>query len=107
MMLLQRAGMSRSPFADSFRHTIGSTPGHYLQGWHTCLVQQALRRSHSLSASPSRWATAAKEHCRARSRRGPGSRGGSGGWKRCLDGVWSTHQVSSDALARIKLTVAY
>lgn len=48
VMLLQRAGMSRSAFADSFRHTIGSTPGHYLQGRHTCLVQQALRRSHSL-----------------------------------------------------------
>ncbi|MGV6494254.1 cupin domain-containing protein [Stenotrophomonas rhizophila] len=42
--LAQRAGMSRSAFADSFRDTIGSTPGHYLQGWRTRLVQQALRK---------------------------------------------------------------
>ncbi|HBS62481.1 MAG TPA: AraC family transcriptional regulator, partial [Stenotrophomonas sp.] len=40
--LAQRAGMSRSAFADSFRDTIGSTPGQYLQGWRTRLVQQAL-----------------------------------------------------------------
>ena len=46
--LAQRAGMSRSAFADSFRDTIGSTPGHYLQGWRTRLVQQALRRGQPL-----------------------------------------------------------
>ena len=46
--LAQRAGMSRSAFADSFRDTIGSTPGQYLQGWRTRLVQQALRRGQPL-----------------------------------------------------------
>jgi AraC-like DNA-binding protein len=46
--LAHRAGMSRSAFADSFRDTIGSTPGQYLQGWRTRLVQQALRRGDPL-----------------------------------------------------------
>jgi AraC-like DNA-binding protein len=46
--LAHRAGMSRSAFADSFRDTIGSTPGHYLQGWRTRLVQQALRKGQPL-----------------------------------------------------------
>ncbi|MEG2803108.1 AraC family transcriptional regulator [Stenotrophomonas sp.] len=46
--LAQRAGMSRSAFADSFRDTIGSTPGQYLQGWRTRLVQQALRKGQPL-----------------------------------------------------------
>lgn len=46
--LAHRAGMSRSAFADSFRETLGSTPGQYLQGWRTRLVQQALRRGQPL-----------------------------------------------------------
>ncbi|MCF7750391.1 AraC family transcriptional regulator [Bacillus subtilis subsp. subtilis] len=46
--LAQRAGMSRSAFADTFRDTIGSTPGQYLQGWRTRLVQQALRKGQPL-----------------------------------------------------------
>ena len=46
--LAERAGMSRSVFAASFRDTIGVTPGQYLQGWRTRLVQQALRRGHPL-----------------------------------------------------------
>jgi AraC-like DNA-binding protein len=46
--LAHRAGMSRSAFADSFRDTIGSTPGQYLQGWRTRLVQQALRKGQPL-----------------------------------------------------------
>ena len=46
--LAERAGMSRSAFAESFRAVIGSTPGHYLQLWRTRLVQQALRRGHPL-----------------------------------------------------------
>jgi AraC-like DNA-binding protein len=40
--------MSRSAFADTLRHTIGSTPGHNQQGWRTRRVQQALRRGHPL-----------------------------------------------------------
>jgi len=42
--LAERAGMSRSAFAEAFRTVIGSTPGHYLQAWRTRLVQQSLRR---------------------------------------------------------------
>lgn len=42
--LAERAGMSRSAFAEGFREVIGSTPGQYLQAWRTRLVQQALRR---------------------------------------------------------------
>lgn len=39
----QVAGMSRSVFANSFRDTLGCTPGAYLQGWRIRLAQQALR----------------------------------------------------------------
>lgn len=46
--LAERAGMSRSAFAEAFRSVIGTTPGHYLQAWRTRLVQQALRRGHPL-----------------------------------------------------------
>jgi len=46
--LAERAGMSRSAFAEGFRTVVGSTPGHYLQAWRTRLVQQALRRGHAL-----------------------------------------------------------
>lgn len=46
--LAERAGMSRSAFAEGFREVIGSTPGHYLQAWRTRLVQQALRRGQPL-----------------------------------------------------------
>lgn len=46
--LAEHAGMSRSAFAEGFRTVVGSTPGHYLQAWRTRLVQQALRRGHSL-----------------------------------------------------------
>ena len=46
--LAQVAGMSRSAFAGSFREAVGSTPGHYLQGWRIRLAQQALRRGRPL-----------------------------------------------------------
>lgn len=46
--LAERAGMSRSAFAEGFREVIGSTPGQYLQAWRTRLVQQALRRGQPL-----------------------------------------------------------
>ena len=46
--LAERAGMSRSAFAEGFRDVIGSTPGQYLQAWRTRLVQQALRRGQPL-----------------------------------------------------------
>lgn len=46
--LASAAGMSRSVFATSFRETVGTTPGQYLQGWRIGLAQQALRRGRSL-----------------------------------------------------------
>ncbi|HFH2890255.1 AraC family transcriptional regulator [Stutzerimonas balearica] len=42
------AGMSRSVFATTFRETVGTTPGQYLQGWRVRLAQKALRRGRSL-----------------------------------------------------------
>ncbi|TDK20508.1 AraC family transcriptional regulator [Luteimonas aestuarii] len=42
------AGMSRSVFAMTFRETVGTTPGQYLQGWRIGLAQQALRRGRQL-----------------------------------------------------------
>lgn len=37
------AGMSRSSFAQTFRTTVGCTPGEYLQRWRILLVQKGLR----------------------------------------------------------------
>jgi AraC-like DNA-binding protein len=42
------AGMSRSVFASSFRETVGSTPGVYLQGWRIGLAQKALLAGRSI-----------------------------------------------------------
>lgn len=42
------AGMSRTVFADSFRDTVGCTPGAYLQSWRVSLTQQALREGRAL-----------------------------------------------------------
>ena len=41
--LAATAGMSRSSFAQTFRSTVGSTPGEYLQRWRILLVQKGLR----------------------------------------------------------------
>lgn len=46
--LAQRAGMSRSAFAGSFREVIGETPGAYLQRWRIGLAQRALREGKAL-----------------------------------------------------------
>lgn len=46
--LAERAGMSRSVFARSFREVVGCTPGVYLQGWRIGLAQQALRKGRPL-----------------------------------------------------------
>ncbi len=46
--LADAAGMSRSVFATTFRETVGTTPGQYLQGWRIGLAQQALRRGRQL-----------------------------------------------------------
>jgi AraC-like DNA-binding protein len=42
------AGMSRSVFANSFRDTVGCTPGNYLQRWRIGLAQKALLQGRSL-----------------------------------------------------------
>jgi AraC-like DNA-binding protein len=42
------AGMSRSIFANSFRSTVGSTTGVYLQAWRVRLVQKALLQGQQL-----------------------------------------------------------
>lgn len=41
--LAARAGMSRTTFAETFRTTVGCTPGEYLQRWRVLLVQKGLR----------------------------------------------------------------
>ncbi len=46
--LAASAGMSRSVFANTFRETVGCTPGAYLQRWRVGLAQQALRRGRAL-----------------------------------------------------------
>jgi len=46
--LAATSGMSRSVFANSFRDTIGATPGSYLQRWRVGLAQQALLQGRSL-----------------------------------------------------------
>ncbi|MDX3773117.1 AraC family transcriptional regulator [Chromatiaceae bacterium AAb-1] len=47
-MLADNAGMSRSVFANTFRDTVGCTPGIYLQRWRIALAQQALKRGQPL-----------------------------------------------------------
>lgn len=42
------AGLSRSVFATTFRETVGTTPGQYLQGWRVRLAQKALLRGRPL-----------------------------------------------------------
>lgn len=46
--LAATAGMSRSSFAETFRSTVGSTPGEYLQRWRILLVQKGLRAGKAL-----------------------------------------------------------
>ena len=40
--------MSRSVFANSFRDTVGCTPGVYLQNWRMAIAQRLLRQGQSL-----------------------------------------------------------
>ena len=42
------AGMSRSIFANTFRDTVGSTTGVYLQAWRVRLVQKVLLQGQQL-----------------------------------------------------------
>lgn len=46
--LAEVAGMSRSSFAETFRTSVGCTPGDYLQRWRILLVQKGLRSGRAL-----------------------------------------------------------
>lgn len=46
--LAERAGMSRSVFANTFRETVGCTPGAYLARWRIGIAQRALRQGRAL-----------------------------------------------------------
>jgi AraC-like DNA-binding protein len=46
--LATTAGLSRSAFAESFRRTVGCTPGEYLARWRVGLAQDHLRRGRAL-----------------------------------------------------------
>lgn len=46
--LAETASMSRSVFANTFRDTVGLTPGAYLQNWRVSLAQQGLRQGRPL-----------------------------------------------------------
>ena len=46
--LASTAGMSRSVFANSFRDTVGCTPGAYLARWRIGLAQKALLQDRSI-----------------------------------------------------------
>lgn len=41
--MAERAGMSRTAFADAFREKVGQTPADYLGGWRIALAQSRLR----------------------------------------------------------------
>jgi AraC-like DNA-binding protein len=46
--LAERAGMSRSVFANAFRDTVGVTPGDYLAAYRVTLAQDMLKRGKAL-----------------------------------------------------------
>ncbi|MBL8525703.1 MAG: AraC family transcriptional regulator [Betaproteobacteria bacterium] len=46
--LADKAGMSRSVFANTFRDVVGMTPGDYLTCWRITLAQDLLRRGRAL-----------------------------------------------------------
>ncbi len=48
--MAERAGMSRTAFANTFRDRIGQTPADYLAGWRIALAQSRLREGRPLKA---------------------------------------------------------
>jgi AraC-like DNA-binding protein len=46
--LAERAAMSRSAFANTFREVVGVTPGDYLTGWRITLAQTMVKQGRSL-----------------------------------------------------------
>jgi transcriptional regulator GlxA family with amidase domain len=46
--LAERAAMSRSAFANTFRDVVGVTPGDYLTGWRITLAQSMVKQGRSL-----------------------------------------------------------
>ncbi len=46
--LAERAGMSRTAFATTFRQHMGNTPGHYLSGLRLAIAEQSIERGEGL-----------------------------------------------------------
>lgn len=46
--MAERAGMSRTAFANTFRERVGQTPADYLTGWRIALAQSRLREGRSI-----------------------------------------------------------
>ncbi|HIV73088.1 MAG TPA: AraC family transcriptional regulator [Candidatus Aquabacterium excrementipullorum] len=46
--MAERAGMSRTTFANTFRGVVGQTPADYLAGWRIALAQSRLREGRSI-----------------------------------------------------------
>lgn len=46
--MAERAGMSRTAFANAFREVVGQTPADYLGGWRIALAQSRLREGRSI-----------------------------------------------------------
>lgn len=47
-MMAETAGMSRTSFAETFKETVGVTPGAYLQAWRIGLAQNGIRAGRAL-----------------------------------------------------------
>lgn len=47
-LMADRAGMSRTAFANAFRDMVGQTPADYLSGWRIALAQRRLREGRSV-----------------------------------------------------------
>lgn len=48
--MAERAGMSRTSFANTFRERVGQTPADYLTGWRIALAQSRLREGRPIKA---------------------------------------------------------
>jgi AraC-like DNA-binding protein len=48
--MAERAGMSRTAFANTFRDVVGQTPADYLTGWRIALAQSRLREGRPIKS---------------------------------------------------------
>lgn len=48
--MAERAGMSRTAFANAFREIVGQTPADYLTGWRMLLAQNRLREGKAIKS---------------------------------------------------------